>query len=109
MFRLLGQRAALRLGGHVDDVAFDVELPAVIETAQAAFLVASESKRGLAVRTKLAKQTELSFAVAERHEFLAKELDAHRRTAGFCNLFGEKRRDPVTPHQSAHRRIGFDP
>src|SRR3974377_30789 len=80
----------------------------MIETAAAAFLVASESKRCLAVRAEFAEQTELSLAVAERHEFFAEQLEAHRRAIAPCNLFGQKRGHPMTPHQASHRRIALD-
>jgi hypothetical protein len=75
MFCLFGQRARFRLRRHVDDIALGVELPAVVKAAQPALLIAAEGKRGLAVRTELAEQAELSLAVAERHELFAEELD----------------------------------
>ena len=41
--------------------------------------------------------------VAERDQLLAEEENAHRRPVGF-ELSGTRRRDPVLPHQLAHRR-----
>src|SRR5215207_7550644 len=41
--------AAFRFAGLVDDIAVNIELPAVIEAAQPAFLVAAEGERGTAV------------------------------------------------------------
>src|SRR6266478_7537238 len=105
---LFGKRACLRLRRHVDDVAFGVELPAVIEATQAALFVASERERGLAMGAGLPEQAELSVAVAERNELLAEELNPHRRTVGAGNLFGKKRGHPMTPHQATHRGFTFD-
>ena len=42
MTHLLGKAALPWLGGHVKDVAVDVDLPAVIETAQAGFFIAAQ-------------------------------------------------------------------
>ena len=70
----------LRLVQHVDAVAVDVELPAVIDAAQPAFLVAPEEQRGAAMRAVFVDQTDAALAVAERHEVLAEQPDAHRRT-----------------------------
>src|SRR6266404_778846 len=109
MFCLFGQSACLRLRRHVDDSAFGVELPAVIEAAHAALFVAPESERRLAVRTGLPEQAELSVAVTKRNELLAEELDPHRRTVRPRHLFRQNRRHPMTPHQAAHRGVPFDP
>jgi hypothetical protein len=81
----------------------------MIEAAQAAFLVASEGERGLAVRTGFAEQTELAATVTERDELFAEQLHAHRRAIGLCHLFRQQRRHPVASHQPAHRRIALDP
>ncbi len=108
MLGLFGQRASLRLRRHVDDVALSVELPAMIEAAQAALFVASERERGFAMRTGLAEQAEFSVAVTERNELLAEQLDPHRRAVGAGNLFGQQRGHPVAPHQLAHRGFSFD-
>src|SRR5580704_4121629 len=47
-----GNISARWLRCHLDDVAVDVEFPAVIQAAQAAFLVAGEHKRRATVRAK---------------------------------------------------------
>src|SRR5690349_19115218 len=54
----LHARAVVGLARHVEDVAVHIELPAVIEAAEAAFLVAPESERGLAMRATLAEHAE---------------------------------------------------
>ena len=104
-----GKRARLRLRRHVDDVAVGVELPAVIEAAQSAFLVAAEGERGLAVRTGFAEQPGLAVGVAERDQLFAEQLHPHRRAVRLCDLFGQQRRHPVAAHQPSHRRIALDP
>ena len=109
MFCFLGQRACLRLRRHVDDIAFGIELPAVIEAAQAAFLVAAEGERSLAVRTGLAEQAELAVAVAERDELLAEKLQrCTGAPSGVATCSDRQRRHPVAAHQPAHRRIALD-
>ena len=80
----------------------------MIEATQAAFLIAPERERSLAVRTGLAEQTDFSIAVAERNELLAEQLNPHRRAVGAGNLFGQKRGHPVPAHQAAHRSFTFD-
>src|ERR1700676_2486420 len=108
MLCLFGKRACLRLRRHVDDVTVGVELPAVVETTQAALFVASERERCLAMWTGLAEQAELSAAVAERDELLAEKLNPHRRTVRPGNLFRQQRGHPVTPHQTPHRSVTLD-
>ena len=66
----------------VEAVAFDVELPAVIDAAQAAFLVAAEEHRGAAVRAAVIEDADAALGVAEGDQLLAQELDAHRRGVG---------------------------
>ena len=62
VFLAEARRRARRLGGHVDDIAFDVEFPAVVQAAQAAFLVAPEGERGAAMQAVLAQDAELFVA-----------------------------------------------
>ena len=76
---LLGEAAFLWLRRHLDALPSEVELPAVIGAAQSAFLVAAEPKRDAAMGTKLVDQPVAALAVAERHEPLGQQLDAHRR------------------------------
>ena len=106
---LFRQRACLRLRRHVDDVAVGVELPAVIEATKAAFLVAAEGERGLAMRTGFAEHPNLAVAIAERDELFSEQLQAHRSAVRLRDLFRQHRRHPVAAHQPPHRRIALDP
>ena len=100
----LGEAALLGLRRHLDALAGDVELPAVIGAAQPAFLVAPEPQRDAAMRAELVDQAEPSLAVAERDEPLGQHLDPHRRTVVLGQLLGEQHRHPVAAEQCAHRR-----
>ena len=51
----------------------DVELPAVVDAAQAVLFVAAEEHRGAAVRAGVADQADASRCVAERDEVLAQQ------------------------------------
>ena len=93
---------------HVDALARRVELPAVIEAAQAAFLVAAEEQRGAAVRAAMVDHADPAGAVAEGDQLLAQQHEAHRRAVAL-ELRGFERRHPVQPHQLAHRRAGAGP
>jgi hypothetical protein len=104
----LEQRAVGRLRRHLDDVAFDVEFPAVIEAAQAAFLVAREHQRGAAVRAEFVEHADAAFGVTEDDEAFAKQAHADRRAVRFGNLLGQAGGDPVPPHDLAHRGVAFD-
>ena len=92
----------------VEAVAFDVELPAVIGAAEAAFLVAAEEHRGAAVRAAVIEDADAALAVAEGDQLLAQELDAHRRGVGL-QLPRQAGRHPVFAHQLARRRARPDP
>ena len=92
-----------RLVQHVDAVAGHVELPAVIDAAQAALLVAAEVQRDAAVRAELVDQPDLAVGVAERDQVLAEQPHAHRRAVGLGDLAREQRGDPIPPHRVAHR------
>src|SRR5512146_572555 len=101
-------RAIVGLAGHVEDIALDVEFPAMIETAQTAFLVAAEDERGLPMRAMLAQHAEPAFAVAENDEVLAKEPRACRRAVGLRHLLRHAGRKPMPAHDLSHWRIAFD-
>ena len=61
-------------GRHVDAGAVDVELPAVIDAADAAFLVAAEPEIGAAMRAVLVDDADPAAAVAEGQQFLAQTV-----------------------------------
>ena len=88
---------------HVDAVAFDVELPAVIDAAQAAFLVAAEEQRGAAVRAAMLHDADPAVGVAEGDQLLAEQHQPHRLAVGL-ELRRETGGNPVFAHQVAHRR-----
>src|SRR5262249_41644753 len=64
---------------HVDALAVGVELPAVIDAAQAAGLVPAEEERHAPGRAKLAEQSDATRRAAEGDQRLAEELHAHGR------------------------------
>src|SRR5262249_61007230 len=72
---LLDEAAFLRFGGHLDALPGNVELPAVIGAAQAAFLVAAKPERCAAMRAELVDEPVTPEAVTQRHQPLADQLD----------------------------------
>src|SRR5215472_9607814 len=72
----------LRLVHLIEAIAVDVELPAVIDAAQAGFLVASEPQRSAAVRAKLIDQTDAVLAVTKADQAFAQQLNPNRRAVG---------------------------
>jgi hypothetical protein len=100
--------AALGLRRHFEDVAVDVDLPAVIEAAKPAILVAPEGERGAAVRAMLAERAEAAGAVAKDDELLAEKAKAHGRAVALGHLFRHAGREPVPAHDLAHRPIALD-
>ncbi len=97
-----------RLVQLIEAIAFDVEFPAVIDAAQAAFLVAPEIQRDAAVRTEFVEQPDAAVAVAEGDEVLAEQADADRRAVGLGDLPRQTGGDPIPPHRIAHRGAGAD-
>src|SRR5262249_61265894 len=83
---------------HVEAVAGDVELPAVIDAAQPALLVAAEEQRGATVRAAMVDHADAALAVAEGHKLLAQQHQADRRAVA-AYLPRPHRRDPLrAPH-----------
>jgi hypothetical protein len=70
-------------GRHVDAAAVGVEFPAVVNAADAAFLVAAEPEIGAAVRTMLIDDPDHAARVAEGEQFLAHHHDLLGRPVGF--------------------------
>src|SRR2546423_13289276 len=97
-----------RLVELVEAIAFDVELPAVIDAPETAFLVASEEQGHPAMRAEFVDQTDPAVAVAERDEILAEQSDAGRRTVRLGDLRRQAGGGPKTPHRPAHPRPGAD-
>ena len=92
---------------HVEAVAFDVELPAVIDAAQAAFLVAAEEQRGAAMRAAMLHDADAAVGVAEGDQLLAEQQEPHRLAVGL-QLRRQAGGNPVFAHQVAHRRARAD-
>jgi len=105
---LFGKAALRRLRRHLDDVAIHIHLPAVIEAAQAAFLVARVSERDAAMRAIFVEHAELAFAVTEDDQVFAQEPRAHRLAVRLRDFFREARGNPVATHELPHRRVAFD-
>ena len=89
--------------GLIDAIAVDIVFPAVIDAAYAVLLVAPQEQRGAAMRAAMIHHPDPAGCIAERDQLLAEEKDPHRRPVGF-ELSGMRRRDPILPHQLAHRR-----
>ena len=102
------QASAFGLAGLIEDVAVDVEFPAVIQAAQSAFLVAPERERRAAVQAALAENTQASLRIAEHDEVFAQHPGAHRRAIGFRDLLRKTGRQPMAAHDAAHRPVAFD-
>src|SRR5712692_4573967 len=92
----------LRLVHHVHAPAVHVELPAVVDAAEPAVLVPAQEEGGLPVRAPLVEQSDAAPRIAEGHQLLAQQLDAHGRTIGLGQLPRQERGDPVPPHRLAH-------
>ena len=96
--------ARLRLARHLDGLAGDVVLPAVIRAAQAALLVPAEPERDAAVRAELVDQAVTALGVPEREEPLREDLDPHRRTVVLWKLLRQQHGLPVATEELPHRR-----
>src|SRR3981081_4910191 len=96
----------LRLVQLVDAGAGPVELPAVIDAAQAALLVAPKIERYAAMRAIFLDEADAPLGVAEGDELLPHQFDAHRRTVRLADLTRQAGRDPITPHRIAPRASG---
>src|SRR5947208_3693907 len=76
----LFEAALGRLGWHVHAAAVDVVLPAMVDTSQAALLVAPEEERGATVRTVLVQERDSSGAIPKGYQPLAHQLQPERWT-----------------------------
>ena len=104
---LLSEVLFRRHVGHVDAVAIGVELPAVIDAAEATRLVPSIEQRRAAVRAAMVHHADPARMIAECDQFLAEQHQPQRIAAGddFC---GFRRGQPILPHQIAHHGAGTD-
>ena len=108
MLDLLRHAAFGGLRHHLQHVALDVHLPAVVEAAQAALLVAPEHERRATVRAILAEHADAPVAVAKDDEVLAEHPRAHGLAVGFAHFLDEADGLPMPAHELPHRRVAFD-
>ena len=101
---LFREAALFRLRRNLDALARHVIFPAMIRTAQAAFLIAAEPQRYAAMRAKFVDQAVAPIGVPKCEQSFRQQLYAHRRAFVLRKLFGEQRRDPIATEQLAHRR-----
>jgi hypothetical protein len=106
---LLLEAALGRLVGHVDAAAADVELPAVVDAPEAFHFVAAVEEARAPMRAALAHQPDGAGRRAKRDEVLAQEPHAQRSAVTVGQLARDGGRNPVLPHQLAHRRAAPDP
>ena len=100
---LFGQtRTAVRLARHLHQPAVHVELEAVVAAADAGLLYDAVLERGTPVRTVAVQDADLSRLVAERHEFLAHDLD---RLGYVGEFFGHADRLPEPTQEFPHRLV----
>src|SRR5205823_4247170 len=86
----------------------DIKLPAMVDAAQPALLIAAIPERDPPMRAELLQQTDAAIAIAEGDEVLAQQLDPHRRAVGLGQLARQQRRQPVPPQEFAGRRPRAD-
>ena len=98
-----------RLVRHLHAIAVHIELPAVIDAAQAAVLIAAEIERGAPVGAFLVENADPAARVPEGHEVLAQQPEPHRVAIGPRQLLRHERRKPEPAEQRAHRRAGTGP
>src|SRR5690606_18294607 len=100
--------ALRRFRRHVDACAGHVELPAVIDAAQAVFLVPAKEHAGAAVRAGILDDADPAGGGPEGDEVLAEQTEAHGRSVRDGQLIRPHSRDPVLAHEVAHGRTGTD-
>ena len=103
-FDFRAKAGCFRLRRQFDTLPGHVVFPAVVRTAQTAFLVAAEPERYAAMRAELVDQAEASFGVAKCDQPLRQQLHAHRRAVVLRQFLGQQSGDPVAPEHLAHRR-----
>ena len=96
------ERAVLRLQGHVQDVALDVELPVAAPASDAAFFDEAEREVSAAVRAAGVQQAESALGVAEGDEELSEELDPYGRRVRLREFVREEHGRPEAAEEFAH-------
>ena len=95
-------RIAIGRVRHIDAVAVDVELPAVIDAAQPALLVAAPEQVGAAMRAIRVKQPELAVGGAKGDEFSPKHVHSDRRAVTVRDLLRNHDWNPEPAEQLTH-------
>ena len=108
VFHLLGEGALRRLGRHFDDVAIDVDLPAVIEAAETAIFVTAVHERRAAVRAIFVENADLAVSVAEDHQILAKQTHLDRIAIRLRHFLDQAGGHPVPAENLSHRGVALD-
>jgi len=90
-------------------IPVDVELPAMIDAAQAVFFIAAKPQRGQAVGAIFFDHANAAIGRPERDQVFAKQAHADGRTVVFRQFPGQQRRHPIAAQGLAHRRAGADP
>src|SRR5262249_29884326 len=90
--------------GHIDARAVHVELPAVVDAAQAAFLVACPEQVRPAVRAILFEQANLAVGVAEGNQVLTEQPDFDRAVVWCWQVTRWQKWQPVLADELAHQR-----
>ena len=93
---------------HIGALAVDVEFPAVIDAAEAAFLVAAQPEGGESVGAEFLEESDAAPGVAEGDQVFAQEFEADGFAVGFGQFPGQEGGCPVAAHQVAHRGAGAD-
>src|SRR5207249_1004357 len=78
------------LGRAFHRLAADVVLPAVVDAAEATFLVASIEKVSAAMRTQRIHQADIAIGVSKRDQVLAQQSHPNRHAVGAPEIAGEQ-------------------
>ena len=89
---------------HIDAASFHVVLPAVVDAAQAAVLVAAEEEVGAAVRAAGLDQADTAIARAEGDQVLSHHAQTNRWRVRRRQLARERHGQPVPAEILAHCR-----
>ena len=103
------QLGTFRLRRDVNAVAIDVVFPAMIDTAQSAFLVAAIIQVCAAMSAVGFEDSDPPLSIAKCDEIFAEKPKADRRTVRLGNLFFQKCGHPVMAQQRAHYCSRSDP
>ena len=95
--------------GQIDAIAINVELPTVIDTAEAALLIAAPEQVRAPVRAVGIQNADAAMTVPERNQIFAKDAQSDRRSVRFRHLGGQHHRQPKTPKQVPHCSSWADP